>query len=153
MTTLVEKIEIQKKLHAMAVAGPFYKVFHVAGNRAPTSIDLDGAAAQRVIVPPASAVSNETQASFNVDDAQGRNQQSDRESWSWTLIVQFDVEVTAYAVEELWQTTPQRIPRSASIRRQIDLELDQAVYTHPTRQQSRSGTRIEFTFNARLSRR
>lgn len=150
MTAYVESIEIQQKLIAMAEAGPFYAVIYAVGNRSATDIDAD---APPSAVSPASAVAHEIRAGFAVETTHGRARKRVRDSWTWRLIVQFDGEVTGYEAEELWMTTPQRIAKGTNNRRQVTLELEDASYTHPTRQQSQSGTRIEYTFNARLSRR
>ena len=148
MANTVDNVRIHNELVALLLAGPYYAVDYTPATKLAGDIDTAVATA----ITPASVQTNEISAVFEPDQQHGRAHVLDRGQWLWLGIVKFDREVTAHQAEELWQSAPKVLPRS-SVFRQATIELRSAEYEHPIRQQGHNGSRIEFTFSVRLSRR
>lgn len=149
MPNTSEKIRIQNALIVLGQAGPFYAVTYDPTTKLAADIEIG---VDPTVTPPW-VISNEIQAEFDPDPRHGRDRKLRRMSWSWILICRFNEEVTPFEAEWLWLNSPPILPRTADFPEQVTLDLLRTTYTHPTTQSSYSGSQIEFTFEARLSRR
>lgn len=140
-----QRSRIHNKLVEIVQAGPYYRTF----NDSATKAAIGGGP-----VTPASCVANETGASFLADNRHGRKRILRRDTWTWLVIVKFDVEVTSHLAEDGWLQDPPILPAdSTSGSQQATIELERASYQHPTKHQGHGGSVIEFEFNVSLSRR
>ena len=149
MPNTVEKIRIQNALIVLGQTGLFYAVTYDPTTKLAAAIDTTTAS----VVTPPWVIANEIQAEFGLDSKHGRGRQLKKLSWSWILICRFDSETTGDRAEQAWLNSPPVLPRTADFPGQVTLDLLRTTYTHPTTQSSHSGSQLEFTFEARLSRR
>lgn len=77
----------------------------------------------------------------------------ERIDWTWEATLAFDNQVAIEDFEEFYTQAPLFLARTVDFDQQVTITLDQAEYTHPTEQQSSSGTRATLTFTASLSRK
>lgn len=148
MPNTVDKIRIHNALIAAVLAGPFFAVTYDPDTKLALDVDVD----VDTPVSPASLQANEIAAAFEVDERYKRGYKLDRTDWSWVVLTKFHQEVTAHELEESLLSSPPVLPRS-DLFRQATLQLTRAIYSHPTKQQSHSGSAIEFHFDVRLTRR
>ncbi len=151
MANTVDKIRVQQELTKLVRDADYYAVSYDPDSNEPADVDTS-VGAGTVKVKPGSVGTNEISCSWLIDARHGRRQIRERENWRWEAQVKFKSEVTSYVAEEAWSLKPLVLPRSGSLR-QVTLELVNATYEHPVRQEPHNGSRITFTFEARLGRR
>ena len=101
---------------------------------------------------PTAILIDQATASFEDDGAHGRAQVTDRVDWIWEAKAAFAGHVSVEELEVQLQS-PIIIGRTVSgLERQITIRLQDAVYQSPARQQSTSGSKVQFRFSATLSR-
>jgi len=71
--------------------------------------------------------------------------------WTWRLDVRFNGVVSLEEFEKSLCDHLPRIPRSATLDRQIDLLLEDAEYQTPVTQQPAQGTRVLYRFTAQFT--
>lgn len=146
----VEKLAIHNRLLQVGKAGPYFAVVYDKNTGEAVAVDPD----VTPTVDPKSCLCNETSASFDRDTRHGRDYTMDRVSWIWLLVLHFDQEVTTYEAEESWLTSPPRLAANApESLRGARLELLNAEFTHPVKQDGHSGTLVRFFFEVRQNRR
>lgn len=102
-------------------------------------------------VPPASFAANDLTCVFGLPERNRRERIMERGSWRWQVIVQFDREVVAEPFEETLLASPILLAKDTNRGlRQIIINLIDADYIHPPKQNPSSGTQVTYTFEARL---
>lgn len=150
MPNTVEKIHVQRELIRLVRGGKFYAVTYDRTTNEPH--DVDASVGGDPVTPPVSVQANEIEGAFVVDPRHRRGRILTRSGWTFLVTAQFKSEVTSYVAEEEWALDPP-ILKVTNAAGQVTLDLLRVGYDHPTRQQSNSGSRITFVFEARLSRR
>ncbi len=101
---------------------------------------------------PTAILIDQATSSFEDDDLHGRALLTDRTDWIWEAKAAFAGHVSVEELEILLQS-PILIARDISgLPRQITIRLLDAAYQSPARQQSTSGSKVQFRFSATLSR-
>jgi hypothetical protein len=146
MAVVSDVVRVQNALVSAAMSGLFYKRQYDKDTKLVTL----GAS-----VLPAEALVNETSSTFVVGSNRRRLVRQ-RATWTFDLILGFNVEVTCEAFEQRLLDKPIRVKvvklpdvqlqRYAS----IILELVSAAPTHPVQQNGTRGTRVTYTFQARM---
>lgn len=148
MANTVEKVRVHNAILALLQAGPYYAVAYDPDTKLAQDVDV----ATATPLDPDSCQTNEIASSFGADDQFRRGApRSERERWLWVGLVKFNREVTVHEAEAAW-AEPTVLPRTDTFR-QVRIDLVSADYQHPTRQQSHSGTQVQFQFQVTLSRR
>lgn len=148
MPNTIDKVRVHNALVDLVATGPFYRVT----NESTTNHMMDIDEAVDTPVSPGSLWANEVRSECAHDPRHMRDLKRDRQQWTWMVIAKFSREVTSYRAEEAWLNSPPIVPRDTQFR-QATIELESVNYEHPTKQQSHSGSIIQFRFNVRLSRR
>lgn len=115
--------------------------------------DTDGYAHTTESVSPRSAYTNETNSSFSEPVLRRQSLQVERDSWTFDALVSFDCEVSAEGFEAEMEASPPVLARDSNHTRQVRLLLRETFPEHPVQQDSESGSRFRFVFEAELSPR
>ena len=149
MANTNEKVRVLNALIQLGLAGPFYAVTYDKATK--LANDIDEATAPSIT--PAHVASNEISSGFEVDSRRGGHYAQQRVGWTWLLVVTFNQEVTSHRAEEDWMETPLVLPKTADFPGTVTLLLGPINYVHPTKQQPSSGSRLEYSFEALVSRK
>lgn len=100
---------------------------------------------------PTAILIDQATSTFDDADRHGRAALTDRTEWEWEAKAAFAGHVSVEELEITLQS-PIVISRAASgLPRQITIKLEAATYQSPARQQSTSGSKVQFRFSATLS--
>lgn len=102
-------------------------------------------------VVPAQILANETGASFAEPQRNRQSFKQERSSWSWRLIIGFNVEISSEAFEQSLIEKPIRVLADPALgQQQVDIVLVDVQYEHPPQQQSPSGSRLTYSLAANV---
>lgn len=102
-------------------------------------------------VKPTGLLIDQASASFETDSRHGLSLKTDRKEWIWDAVLKFQGHVSVEEVE-ISLENPIIVSRAVSaLPRQITIQLLDATYQSPARQQSTSGSKILFRFSVTLS--
>jgi len=140
---VLDEERIQNALHAAVLGGTYHEVVVDANTGLWDVVTTATVSPGEVYVFP-------LRSGFSLDAAQTRKHLAvDRETWTWQAIACFAVFVSVEAFEQA-MSVPIRLSRGVN-QRQVTLMLREAVYEHPVDQEPNTGSRVVFTFEARLS--
>lgn len=143
-----QRLRIQSFLVTAAKTGAFFAVTY-REDGTPNDVDFDGKR-----IPPKTCVVNETDSVFTEDTQMRRRSARKRDTWSFTLIVEFPVEVIAEQFEQsLLDKSLILGPDPEKGLPSVELNLSDSTYGHPITHDPANGSRIEFTFEAVEGRR
>jgi hypothetical protein len=140
-----QKERIQRRLHAEALAGPFYGASYDSETRQIT-VDTD------TEIVPASVIVAEESASFGTPLLHRRTYRHERRSWRFDVRCAFNEEVSTEAFENRMTSAGVFLARDdANDLAQVTLRLMGSVPLHPPQQSPRHGTFVTFTFEAEVA--
>lgn len=148
------RTEIQNALVAAAMAGVFPIVsYDPTTHVASTSYVSGDLLAVGSWVAPVAALANEINGSFEEARLQRRKYQLDRTNWTFQLKLEFNREVVLELFEDSLRVTPPRVLRDPTngLTNQVTLRLIDVVPTHPIQQESSTGTKAVYRFEARIT--
>ena len=100
---------------------------------------------------PTAIIIDQATSTFADAENHGRALLTDRTDWEWEAKAAFAGHVSVEELEISLQD-PIIIDRATSgLPRQVTIKLESAVYQSPARQQSTSGSKVQFRFSATLS--
>jgi len=146
----IARVEVQNAIVAAAMAGTFRPVTYDATTHA-ASFDSDDA--NKVV--PSSAVANELSAGFAEAERNRRTHCQDKKRWIFQLKLEFQQEVTLDEFEESLLATPLTVNRDVveGLTHRIEVFFQDVQYVHPIQQEPSTGTKVTYTFEARLTPR
>lgn len=141
-------VRIQNALVEAFSTADYYPANYTAADNKLEAIDYD----LDPTISPVSVMAMPLSSAFGESESR-RSYVLEREEWRWLVRIKFAQGADVEKVEESMLNSPPVVPRSADFTDQVTLIMESVNYIHPPLQQSYSGTVVEFTFNARLSRR
>lgn len=146
-TLISQRLRIQGVLVERALASQFPVVTYDAKGVPSAAIDVLEAPRQPIIC-------NEIQSAFGPDERYGRHEISERTQWLFALRLRFNQEVVLEPFEESVLTSPPEVPKDESRGYpRVVLRLIGSEPQHPVQQEAKTGTQVEFTFEAEQGRR
>lgn len=142
----LDRIRIQNKLVEVALAGTYRPVTYNADTQMASADEGSS-------VTPAGAIANETRSTWSASAARNRREYvHDRASWRFVMFILFDQEVTLEEFERSLVNQPIRLLRDDALGvRQVTLHLIESEYDHAAQQESATGTKVRYYFEADLS--
>ncbi len=135
-----DKVRIHNHLVVQVAAATFYRVAY-----APQTGLMVSEHTEENSVRPASFQTNEVAALFG--DAENRRElRRAKVSSTWQMILDFQDEVDTGLFEEQMETTGASIAPSTAGDTLIQVQISEATYSHPPRQNADRGTRVTYTF-------
>lgn len=142
----MERLRIQQAMVDLVNAAKFYQVTYGTDGK---PVTYDPSVAPNV--SPASAQCNEIAEKFGIDKNFGQDLILTPVSWTFELMLAWQVEVDLSFFEQSLMRNPPFIPASG-VYRSVRLYMLGKSVQHPVKQDAATGTQAKYLFNADLGR-